>query len=103
MQLAVLGPAQACHLRHLFVHLKALGLEGLGGFGGELEGQFPGEKALALGLCFEGFMQPLGAVLGQGFALGLGGQRVQAIEFGGDIGVFVEESVQRELVVITGL
>ena len=48
-------------------------------------------------------MQPFGAVLRQGFAFGLGGQRIQAIEFGGDIGVFVKESVQRALVVITGL
>lgn len=103
MQLAVFVPAQACHLRHFLVHLEALGFEGFARVSGEFEGQLPGKQALALGFCFKGFMQALGAVLRQGFALGLGGQWVEAIEFGGDIGMFVEESVQRELVVITGL
>lgn len=94
MQLAVLAPFQARHLRHFPVHLEALGFEGFGGLGGQFEGQFPGKQALAFGFRFEGFMQPFGAVLRQGFTLGLGGQRVQGIEFGGHIGVFVEEPVQ---------
>jgi hypothetical protein len=35
VQLAVLVPAQACHLRHFLVHFEALRFEGFGRFGGE--------------------------------------------------------------------
>lgn len=84
------------------MHLKALGFEGFGGVGGQLEGQLPGEQILAFRFGFESFVQAFGAVLRQGFALGLCGQGVEGVQLRGHLRMFVQESVQRALVVITG-
>lgn len=102
MQLTVFSPAQPRHLRDFPVHLKALGFEGFGGVGGQLEGQFPGEQVLAFRFGFKGFVQAFGAVLRQGFALGLRGQGVEGVQLRGHVRMFTQESVQRTLVVITG-
>ena len=99
---AVFVPAQPRHLCYFLVDVKALGFKGFGGLGGQFQRQLPSKQALTFGFGFEGFMQPFGAVVCQGFALGLCGQRVQGLEFYGNIGVFVEESVQCQLVVIAG-
>eukprot|EP01133_Synstelium_polycarpum_P009592 gene9592-11214_t len=60
----------------------------------QFQRQFPGEQALLLGFCLEGFMQALGAVLLHGFPFGLGRQGVQCIQFRGQGRVFTQESVQ---------
>lgn len=103
MQLAVFDPTEAGHLRHFLMHFKALRFKGFDGVGSQLEGQLPGKEALLFSFCLEGFMQPFGAVLRQRFALGLRGQRVQGVELCGHIWVLFQESIQRELVVFSGL
>ena len=84
------------------MHFAPLGLEGFGRIGRELEGQFPGEQFLLFSMYFESLMQAFGAILRQGFAPGLGYQRVKAVQFGSDLGLFAQESVQGELVSIVG-
>jgi hypothetical protein len=46
-----------------------------------LQRQLPGKQTQALGFGFEGFMQTLVAKLREGFAFGLGEQRVEVVEF----------------------
>lgn len=102
MQLAVFSPAQTGHLRDFLVHFEALGLEGFGGFGRELEGQFPGEQVQALSLRFEGFMQAFGTILRKGFSPGLGRQRVETVQLGDQLRLFAQESIQGKLMLIAG-
>ena len=103
MQLAVFDPTEAGHLRHFLVHFEALCFKGFDGVGSQLEGQLPGKEALKFSFCLEGFMQPFGAVLRQSFALGLRGQRVEGVQLRGHFWVLVQEPIQRELVVFSGL
>lgn len=102
MQLAVLHPLHARHLCDFFMHFAALGLECFGRIGRQLESQFPGEQLLLFRVCLESLMQAFGAVLRQGFAPGLGYQRVKAVQFGSDLRLFAQESVQCKLVRIVG-
>jgi hypothetical protein len=46
-------------------------------------------------------MQAFGTVLRQGFAFGLRRQRVEGVQFRADLRVFVQETVQGALVIIT--